>query len=192
MNNIKYTNQSEKVMYYKDLIFSKNQVCKVYNTKCHEIDCFEMTPTMYYQVERMMYEKLHNIFYKTKSGRKMKLIPNCLEIGNNYFIIEKYDKTLSEEIRKICKTYQDLQNFIEEYIKPIAKKLDQLDIIHGDLHPRNIVIEHDMKNVSIIDFGLSFLVNKNNKTYKNVKMVNDFIDDFETMCYYPELSKKFF
>jgi len=188
MNVFQYTNKSEKILYKKDIIFNQNTVCKIYNLNHKEPDEFGMTQLMYYHTEKMMYETLNNVTYKTKSGRIMKITPNCLEIGNNYLVIERYAKTFSEEIRKWCKSYEELQNFINEYIKPMSQKLDEMNIIHGDIHPRNIVLTTKNDNVSIIDFGLSFFVNqKKKKTYKNVDMLEKFIDDDRTLCYYPEL-----
>ena len=184
-SSIRYTNKTEKVMYRNEIFITDTTVCKAFNMQLEQRDGFGKTPAEYYRIERETYEKLDDIYYYTNTGERMKLVPKCLEIGKNYILIEKYEYAMSEQIKrkKLFEKYSSIQQVIEKFVVPIANKLDEMHLIHNDLHPRNIVFDLDFNRVSVIDFGLASFTKP---TKKNRDINKRDIKKFVDMYFYPD------
>jgi hypothetical protein len=131
-------------------------VYKIFNLNQEEIDEFNNTPSSYFQRECKCYRLLNNETYLSQDGRRMSLVPRCLEIGQNYLKLERYQTSMVAEITDggLFEQYKSLVHVVDNYVIPMASRLDQLGFCHNDFHPRNIVLDYDLKRCSVIDFGL--------------------------------------
>lgn len=76
------------------------------------------------------------------------------------FEVLSYYKNGSLQGKKF--TFDELKKTIIPCINEALKVLHQYDIIHKDLKPSNIMLLDDNKNVAIIDFGISSVVEEGN------------------------------
>lgn len=185
---IKYTSREISNISFVQVKTIKNTIRKEYDIFDQIPDEFGLTPRGYYENEKYFYQLLNNMTYTSQDGKSIRLTPRCLEIGYNYIIIEKYECAMVDHIKKgkMFEYYGNLLVFTNKFIVPITKKLDDMKIVHGDFHPRNIVFDTDLSRCSIIDFGLSYLCKKP-KCSKNVQNLRDFTSDPSVKLFYPEL-----
>jgi predicted Ser/Thr protein kinase len=95
------------------------------------------------------------------------ITPKLLEIGDNFIRIEKYDAPLDGVVNLPLHVYNK--------VVILAKKLDVLGVIHGDLAPRNVVYKNNFNDIALIDFELSIthasisnrVTNLNSQFYDN-------------------------
>lgn len=127
-------------------------VIKYFDVVDNEEDEFGMTPKRYFENEINAYKLLNNVKYTTPDGRDLFLTPQCLEIGENYMIFEKYETSL---YNVLCEKRCDVLKQIRTYVDPILKKLDELRICHNDVAFRNFVLDYDLNRCAIIDFAMS-------------------------------------
>jgi tRNA A-37 threonylcarbamoyl transferase component Bud32 len=187
MYQIKYT-KKDIFANYVDISIINETIIKSYNKSInYDDDDFDsektLTPYDSYKSEKKIYERINNVNYTTKSGTIQKLTPIIYEIGENYISMEKYDLSLRDAVlNNKFSSFEQLLQFMDEYIVPIAMKLDELKISHNDFYPRNIVCSDSMNKVSIIDFELSY----DSDDEKNIDRatVNKFLRCFHTL--YPE------
>lgn len=78
--------------------FRKNYVVKYFDVDDNEADEFGMTPKRYFENETKAYKLLNNVKYVTSDGRELFIVPQCLEIGKNYMIFERYETSLYDMI----------------------------------------------------------------------------------------------
>jgi serine/threonine protein kinase len=190
MTNIKHSSKEFENVGFVQLSVRKNTICKMYDLYERDVDGFGKTPTDYYNNESYFYQQLNNMTYIAGNGQEMRLTPKCLEIGKNYILLEKYDTSMLNQIKKggLFEHYKELNAFVNLYVIPIAKKLDQLKIIHDDFYPRNIVFDLDFTRCSVIDFGLSSLCKKP-VCRNNINSVMSFKNDTATNIFYPEMKE---
>lgn len=85
--------------------------------------------------------------------------------NKNAVIMEKYPIILLE--------YYDEWKY-KDKIKHLINTLHKIEIIHGDLHANNIVINPENKQVKLIDFGKSFMFKELDKD--KLKELNEFLE----------------
>ena len=145
----KYDDKSTKVIGYegKDAIVYeiKDNEGKLYamkkykkNVKAEDI-----------KKEAYFLEKLNN------SGITPKIY--FVNLKDKYIVMEKFEKTLYDEINEKGKLSQKIQ----KDILAIHKKLDKLGVFHGDPSPLNLMF--DDGKLKIIDFGFSRDIDDNLK-----------------------------
>ena len=72
--------------------------------------------------------------------------------------------------------------------------LNQIGIVHNDLHIHNVLISLKNLNPIIIDFGLSFNINncyKFNKDYIDFQYIKKFVHDYREDSYHINIEKRF-
>ena len=72
--------------------------------------------------------------------------------------------------------------------------LNQIGIVHNDLHIHNVLINLKNLNPVIIDFGLSFNINncyKLNKDYIDFQYIKKFVHDYREDSYHINIEKRF-
>ena len=72
--------------------------------------------------------------------------------------------------------------------------LNQIGIVHNDLHIHNVLINLKNLNPVIIDFGLSFNINncyKFNKDYIDFQYIKKFVHDYREDSYHINIEKRF-
>ena len=72
--------------------------------------------------------------------------------------------------------------------------LNQIGIVHNDLHIHNVLISLKNLNPIIIDFGLSFNINncyKLNKDYIDFQYIKKFVHDYREDSYHINIEKRF-
>jgi len=100
MSRIRYSSQEIDNVTFVQVTSKKNVIYKMYDLHDKETDNFNRTPSDYYLVETHIQQQLSDVTYIAGDGREMRLIPKCLEIGKNYIIMEKYDTSMVEHIKK--------------------------------------------------------------------------------------------
>lgn len=101
------------------------------------------------------------------------ICPKMLKIDQQFVTFEFYDFTLSDILFEKEK-YSGIYGKIKTKLSQLLSSLHSYGIIHGDLHPSNIMINFlDSENINdfdlkIIDFGLSFFIKDLNE--KNIKI----------------------
>ncbi len=114
---------------------------------------------------------------------KMKIIPDYVyNSHNNNYTIPKYPTDLGEYIDKNkIKSHDELKEKlgfdISKRIDPMITELHENDILHGDLHTKNIVINPDTKDVRIIDFAYCSSISR--MTKRDMKDRIDFWNTYE-------------
>lgn len=105
--------------------------------------------------------KIYNLLQNIKGIPKMKLYGK--EGKYNYLIIDLLDKSL-EDYKKIYKSFS-LKTVICIGIQIFNRIRDihEMNIIHRDIKPDNIMTSKNNDLIYLIDFGLSKLYSKNNK-----------------------------
>jgi len=121
------------------------------------------------------------------------------QVNNQYYLMYSYyikNKSL-KEYYSTSTNYANcvisiLNNF--SYILASLMLLNKHKIIHNDLHVNNIVINLKTNKPIILDFGLSFLINKCYKLNKNAidfYTLKKFIFDFRLDHYHINIEKRF-
>jgi serine/threonine protein kinase len=121
------------------------------------------------------------------------------QVSNQYYLMYSYyikNKSL-KEYYSTSTNYANcvisiLNNF--SYILASLMLLNKHKIIHNDLHVNNIVINLKTNKPIILDFGLSFLINKCYKLNKNAidfYTLKKFIFDFRLDHYHINIEKRF-
>jgi tRNA A-37 threonylcarbamoyl transferase component Bud32 len=96
-------------------------------------------------------------------------------ISDDISISQKYCCTLSEYLEE-----HKITPGIKEDINNKIQKLHSLGILHGDLHSNNIVINQDMNEIKIIDFGESKFISEIKKDKdKYIQYFNNFWEPTE-------------
>ncbi len=160
---IKYTNCELEGCRVETQI-KKHHVVKIFDLHEEEPDVAGMLPIDYFENEKNGYEYLSGKTYITGTGKIYNLVPKCYEIGTNYIVLEKYEHALNTIINN---KNTNISLIIKNFIEPIAKRLDELQFIHEDFFPRNIVFRDDLSKVAVIDFGLSHTT-KNKQCSRNL------------------------
>lgn len=93
---------------------------------------------------------------------------DVIQTYSTVYIIMEYctDGTLSSLLVKPMK-----EKYIQYYFKQIVeglKVLHNMNIIHRDIKPDNILLSNDYKTIKICDFGFSHYVDDNNDYLKNM------------------------
>ncbi len=76
-------------------------------------------------------------------------------IAIGLILTEKYEMSLERYLKK----YKKMESGAALTLMELIKAMHHNGIIHGDLHPRNIVVDtnkKEIKRISIIDYGLAF------------------------------------
>ncbi|WP_423363510.1 protein kinase domain-containing protein [Mycoplasma sp. P36-A1] len=89
--------------------------------------------------------------YATLKLNNYKYMPKILEIKNEYVIYEYVEGMTLRELLSTNTTYNNRIEICLSIIKAL-KDLADLDLIHKDIKPENIIIANDLKNVYLIDF----------------------------------------
>lgn len=162
MNHITYS----KKLYSDDMVIDPRTYIKIFEKNEDEEDTCDddgliwrdltdVDPEVLYEGEKQAYELLNNVQYLSGNGQLLYLTPRVIEIGLDYIILEKYDMSLYEFFTDSI-TIEQFDHIYNDYVIPMAKKLDECNIIHGDFAPRNIVMDKECKRFALIDFGFSF------------------------------------
>jgi len=158
---IKYINDIKKCGRPIEVKYVRNKVYKIFDFDSTEIDQFGLTPREYYDNEKRGYEFLYEQKYNATNGISYFLTPKCFSIGINYIVIEKYEMSL---LKLFGECESELQHkIIDVYVTPLAEKLDEMKFVHNDFFPRNIVINLNPVKVALIDFGMSYIIQKKSK-----------------------------
>jgi serine/threonine protein kinase len=121
------------------------------------------------------------------------------QVNNQYYLMYSYyikNKSL-KEYYSTSTNYANcvisiLNNF--SYLLASLMLLNKHKIIHNDLHVNNVVINLKTNKPIILDFGLSFLINKCYKLNKNAidfYTLKKFIFDFRLDHYHINIEKRF-
>ncbi len=114
----------------------------------------------------------HNIKDSLKIQEDFVTEGNIVKNFKHPHIVEVYEITRIDNFSSLIMEYipgQDLNNYISsngrllekkalEYINQISKALDYIHskgIIHRDIKPGNIMLQEDLKSITIIDFGIA-------------------------------------
>jgi predicted unusual protein kinase regulating ubiquinone biosynthesis (AarF/ABC1/UbiB family) len=91
----------------------------------------------------------------------------ALIYSNKYFIIMSYCE--GTQMNKLDKKSQEYNNGCKLLSSCFFHTLYKYNIIHGDLHPGNILVKEN-GNISLVDFGICIELNKNsNKILYNLR-----------------------
>lgn len=87
------------------------------------------------------------------------ITPQIIDLTEDHVIYQKYDYDLLDFLLANKENKTNLFPIITEQIVRLTQKLHSIEIIHGDLHSCNIVVNYDKVNnivdVRLIDFNMS-------------------------------------
>jgi serine/threonine protein kinase len=138
-----------------------------------------------------------DIIYNSSATR------DSLPLAKNSIVNEQYILMYSSYIKSY--TLKDFySNYIVEFVSSVLTHsykilygislLNNVGIIHNDLHIGNVLINLKNLNPVIIDFGLSFNINncyKLNKDYIDFQYIKRFVFDYRDDSYHINIEKRF-
>lgn len=69
-------------------------------------------------------------------------------------IVQRYaGKTFDEWCKTTCKSKADFDRVVHYVRDVIIPYLEECEIVHSDIHPRNVLIDPQTRHISLIDFG---------------------------------------
>ncbi len=102
------------------------------------------------------------------------IVPEIHTLLKSLVVMERYPFTLGNYIEKNKFTeLSELEN-LQQYIIKLIDNLHEKNILHGDLHSHNIVLNPDNMDVRIIDFGESRLIDELDDD--DIEYFNKFLD----------------
>jgi tRNA A-37 threonylcarbamoyl transferase component Bud32 len=113
---------------------------------------------------------------QNKVFETLKITPHIVDIkeykNNGYILMQKcYGYTIKQHIIKILESpiaddikYKEIYNICNDVIKLLSKLID-IKVYHGDCHVDNILYNPLEKNIKIIDFGLSYILDEDEDTF---------------------------
>ncbi|HZW40043.1 MAG TPA: serine/threonine-protein kinase [Ignavibacteriaceae bacterium] len=113
------------------------------------------------------FKRESNILSKLEHPNIIKLL-DYGSICNTFYICFEYfhGKTLRHYIQNEALAYEDKILIIYQMLNGLMY-IHQNDVVHRDIKPENILVNEDLSEVKIVDFGLSFGKNESYATNKS-------------------------
>jgi len=208
-NKKKYLTKIEEINYYshneikvskivKKIPNFKNYFCPILN---HCLVTFEKLEKSSLELDKC--DTLFDGFIDIKKKDEFKHLLYDKKINKNFemnkyylFSIKFIDNTsLKKFFVKINNHTDFFNNYLIIYLQLLNSiyLLNKHNIIHNDLHYENIIIDNKNDKPIIIDFGLSYNLNKmfNQNNVINLKYLKRFYMDFREDSYNHNLEKRF-
>ncbi|CAL5400743.1 unnamed protein product [Camellia sinensis] len=138
---------------HKGLLLETKQTVAI--KKMHPLDLHNGVPSTIMEEISLLEEMEHDNIVKTSVNRLLEALPNTDKEG--YMIFEYLDYDLEKFMKKfpeISKNKQRIKNFMRQILSGLAY-CHKLKIMHRDLRPANLLVDHEGYVVKIADFGLA-------------------------------------
>ncbi|KAF5946101.1 hypothetical protein HYC85_016329 [Camellia sinensis] len=138
---------------HKGLLLETKQTVAI--KKMHPLDLHNGVPSTIMEEISLLEEMEHDNIVKTSVNRLLEALPNTDKEG--YMIFEYLDYDLEKFMKKfpkISKNKQRIKNFMRQILSGLAY-CHKLKIMHRDLRPANLLVDHEGSVVKIADFGLA-------------------------------------
>lgn len=96
-----------------------------------------------------------------------------LENGWPYVVMERAPGVPLKELRDRLGTSTDLRRLIVGRVLTTLKFVEEVGVLHGDLHDGNVIVES--LNVKVIDFGTSLFAGREASEVRHAKLVREFV-----------------
>ncbi len=151
----KLIKQGAEARVYRGEHSGKSIIIKERFTKSYRVPVLDQRLT-----SRRMNQEVRSIARCLKNGV---LVPEVYRVDNSHKLIYMEDIQHSIVLRELldqCTGGVDTVNTaIMESVGTVLAKLHNIDLIHGDLTTSNMMYNQDKNEITLIDFGLSFVSN---------------------------------
>lgn len=173
----------DDVIYNSDSTYNVTRDAAIYNVKANALDKANVNA---------------NANVKANANANANALDKANAIINNQYILmySSYIKSYSFKDFYINYNFEFVFNLINHIYKLLyaLNLLNQISIVHNDLHINNILINSKNLYPIIIDFGLSFNINncyKLNKDYIDFQYIKRFVFDYRQDSYHFNIEKRF-